>query len=138
MLKSSVKQTAKALSKLDSLLVVLVGIICFFICVNILRVDIAEFMSAFIALWVGIVFAVGGTVKNLLESCIFLFATHPYDIGDKVVISDESLKVLEFGLTSTTFQRGDGTRTLWPNIVLASKPIYNIRRSGGLLFINII
>jgi small-conductance mechanosensitive channel len=133
MLKASVEQTAQALSKLDSLLFVLVSIVSFFLCVNILKYDIKDLMSGILAIWVGLLFAVGGTLKNLLESILFLFGSHPYDVGDKVIIESESLKVIEFGLMSTTFMRNkDSIRMTWPNVVLAGKQIYNVRRSGGM------
>jgi small-conductance mechanosensitive channel len=133
LLKASVEQTEQALAKLDGLLFFLVAIVSFFLCVNILNLDIEAFMKVFIAIWVGLLFAVGGTLKNLLESCIFLFGTHPYDIGDKVFIGEESLKVLEFGLTSTTFERlKDSVSVSFPNPKLACMQIYNVRRSGGM------
>ena len=37
----------------------------------------ASFMTALAGIWLGVVFAVGGTITNLVESIIFLFITHP-------------------------------------------------------------
>jgi small-conductance mechanosensitive channel len=59
-----------------------------------------------ISLWAGLLFAIGGIIKNLVESVIFLFATHPYDVGDRVVIDNQDpVYVKEFGLITTTFTR---------------------------------
>ena len=80
--------------------------------------------------------------KSTFESIIFLLIIHPFDIGDRVFIKldtmdnkaggdcTDNLLVVEMNLMSTVFERWDGVRIYVPNSVLATKPIYNIRRSG--------
>lgn len=80
--------------------------------------------------------------KSTFESIIFLLIIHPFDIGDRVFIKldttdnkaggdcTDNLLVVEMNLMSTVFERWDGVRIYVPNTVLATKPIYNIRRSG--------
>jgi small-conductance mechanosensitive channel len=80
--------------------------------------------------------------KSTFESIIFLLIIHPFDIGDRVYIRldttdnkaggdcTDNLLVVEMNLMSTVFERWDGVRIYVPNNVLATKPIYNIRRSG--------
>ena len=75
--------------------------------------------------------------ENLIQPIMFLFITHPYDVGDRVCIklSDvvENLVVSELNVFSTHFYRWDGTCFFVPNSVLAQTSISNIRRSGPLL-----
>jgi hypothetical protein len=89
-------------------------------------------LSIAISLWVGTLFAVGGVLKNLVESIIFLFFTHPYDVGDRVIIEGETLNVKEFGLMSTTFVRWDGSEIYIANTRLDSNILLNVKRSGPM------
>ncbi|MBW0469140.1 hypothetical protein O181_008855 [Austropuccinia psidii MF-1] len=81
----------------------------------------------------GFSFVFGNAAKNLFESMLFIFSTHPYDVGDQVIIDNSHMFVVEFGLFSTTFRRVDGQIIVAPNSVLSSKKhILNIRRSGSM------
>ncbi|KAL7748728.1 hypothetical protein RI367_005882 [Sorochytrium milnesiophthora] len=75
-------------------------------------------------------FAFGSTAKSLFESLVFIFGTHPYDVGDRVFIENVSLIVKEIGILTTTFRRSDGTLAYFPNSSLLTKPIFNAHRSG--------
>jgi small-conductance mechanosensitive channel len=72
--------------------------------------------------------------SNAINSMIFLFFIHPYDIGDRVFIEIDSkienLVVSELNVFSTVFFRWDGTCVYIPNALLSSKLICNIRRSN--------
>lgn len=50
-------------------------------------------------------FAFSVTCQEFLGSCIFLFVKHPYDVGDRVDISDEQLIVEKISLLYTVFTR---------------------------------
>lgn len=67
--------------------------------------------------------------QNLFDSVIFLFATHPFDTGDRIVVESEILVVKQLGLFSTLFTRWDGTETMIANVKLSSLTITNFRRS---------
>lgn len=74
---------------------------------------------------------------GILQSIIFLFVIHPFDIGDRVLIRlggrEENLVVAELNIFSTTFYRFDGTLFLVPNNVMINTYISNIRRSGNIM-----
>ncbi|KAF9763674.1 Mechanosensitive ion channel protein 10 [Nosema granulosis] len=74
--------------------------------------------------------------SNAINSMIFLFFIHPYDIGDRVFIQidnkTENLVVSELNVFSTVFFRWDGTCVYVPNAVLSGKLICNVRRSGTM------
>lgn len=71
---------------------------------------------------------------NVMQSIIFLFIIHPFDIGDRVFLNIngivENLIVAELNVFSTSFFRWDGTFFFIPNVVLINIPISNIRRSN--------
>ncbi len=83
-------------------------IILLFVCLSIFQIDTTKQMAALISIWVGSLFAIGGTIKDLVENLIFLFITHPYDTGDRVDIDTESYVIKEFHLTTTILTRVDG------------------------------
>ncbi|KAJ1557739.1 hypothetical protein HK096_005614, partial [Nowakowskiella sp. JEL0078] len=120
-LESSLRDTDQAIQKLDDILKVFeFG----------MQIDTKSFLTAAISVWAGVLFAVGGTVKNLLESIIFLFITHPYDVGDRVNIDSTKFVVKEFGMLTTVLKALDGREFYGPNMLLAGKFIQNVRRSG--------
>lgn len=71
---------------------------------------------------------------SVVRALLFLFIIHPFDVGDRVVITlndtEENLMVAELNVFSTLFYRWDGTSVFIPNHVLADRSIANIRRSG--------
>ncbi|OQS53538.1 hypothetical protein EHP00_2674 [Ecytonucleospora hepatopenaei] len=75
--------------------------------------------------------------ENLIQPIMFLFVTHPYDVGDRVLITLggklENLVVSELNVFSTHFYRWDGTCFFVPNSILSQTAICNIRRSGPLM-----
>ena len=78
-------------------------------------------------------FAFAGTVQEFAGSCIFLFVKHPYDVGDRVSISENELIVRHISLLYTQFRRLDTNKIVQiPNIVLNSDWIDNLTRSGCL------
>ncbi|EPQ27583.1 uncharacterized protein PFL1_04721 [Pseudozyma flocculosa PF-1] len=132
-LSTSLKDMSSAISKLDNVLMFIGFIIVVFIWLLIFNgdstVDNIVPLSTFV---VGFSFVFGNSAKNIFESMIFIFATHPYDVGDLVCIDDEWMFVKEFGLLSTVFRTTTNQEIIAPNALLASsKYIYNSRRSGA-------
>lgn len=137
-------------------------------CVLILLIFLALFFGDFLQILTSITtillsfsFAFTESAKHFFESVIFLFVTHPFDVGDRVYVNTnptsgpippislpsggvqltnaspgsgalENLVVLEMNLITTLFERWDGARIYIPNYVLATRPVINIRRSGAL------
>lgn len=129
-LENSIRQSSQAIKKLDSILMVIVIIIALFVCLSIWNVNTTSYLVTFATVWASIVFSVSNVISSLVQSIILLFVSHPYDVGDRVDIDNESFTVVKFGLTSTTFRRSDGKECYVPNSSLTSKTICNIRRSG--------
>ena len=68
-------------------------------------------------------------MAEVLTSIIFLFIKHPYDVGDRVEITEITYTVKEIRLLSTIFLDGNGCLVQAPNTVLNGDLILNIRRS---------
>ncbi|KAF8323535.1 uncharacterized protein EI90DRAFT_3076953 [Cantharellus anzutake] len=121
-LTASLKDISSAVAKLDGVLVVVTLLILFFICLLILNPN--DTVQSLVPL---------ATLVLGFRLLIFIFSTHPFDVGDLVIIDDQVLFVKEFGLFSTVFTRVDGQEIIAPNSLLASsKILHNVRRSGSM------
>ncbi|UZJ55845.1 hypothetical protein CBS101457_005165 [Exobasidium rhododendri] len=132
-LATSIKDMSSAVSKLDGVLLGIALVVIVFIWLLIFNGDntVANIapLSTFV---VGFSFIFGNSAKTLFESMVFIFATHPYDVGDLVCVDDNFMFVVEFGLISTTFRTVVNQYIVAPNAVLAqTKMIINCRRSGN-------
>ncbi|PWN42555.1 hypothetical protein IE81DRAFT_323312 [Ceraceosorus guamensis] len=129
----SLRDMGSAVSKLDGVLMFLGLIIMVFIWLLIFNRDstVANIvpLSTFV---VGFSFVFGNSAKTIFESMIFIFATHPYDVGDLVCVDENWMFVESFGMLSTTFRTVTNQYIVAPNAMLASqKYIFNSRRSGA-------
>lgn len=149
----SMQSIEMALDKVDSIfslvIVLVVGL-----CGAILFGNAAQLLLAMGTFLSGAAFIFSTAARNAFESLVFLLLVHPFDVGDRVFIalgsqilptgatipatmsgSDalDNLVVVEMHLLSTVFERWDGVRLYVPNYILATKPVFNIRRSGPLV-----
>ena len=73
----------------------------------------------FTSLILALSFIFGSSAKNVFECLIFIFAAHPYDAGDRVVIDGQMMIVESVNLLTTIFTRGDGQSICAPNGILS-------------------
>ncbi|CDZ97984.1 Predicted mechanosensitive ion channel [Phaffia rhodozyma] len=133
-LTASLADMSSAIGKMDGVLLGVALIICVFVFLLIFnKSSTVTSLVPVCTFVVGFSFIFANTAKTLFESLIFIFATHPFDVGDLVLIDTDYLFVKEFGLVSTTFRRVDNQEIIAPNALLASaKLIHNIRRSRAM------
>ena len=78
-------------------------------------------------------FVFATTAQEVLGSCIFLFVKHPFDVGDRVDISDSQLVVERISLLFTVFKEIKTHKTTQvANIVLNTIWIDNVSRSKAM------
>ncbi|WFD34624.1 hypothetical protein MCUN1_001465 [Malassezia cuniculi] len=132
-INSSITDMKSAFNALDGVLMFLVLIIVIFIWLSIFtNGQTVSNLVPLTTIVVGFSFVFGNSAKNVFESMIFIFSTHPYDVGDLVCIDDVWMFVTGFHLLSTHFRTVFNETVIIPNAVLASsKYIYNSRRSGS-------
>ncbi|KAI9193310.1 Mechanosensitive ion channel-domain-containing protein [Polychytrium aggregatum] len=132
-IQKSLRDSSQAISTLDNIMKLFVWIITVFLWLGIWSIDTSQFLTVAISVWAGVLFAIGATIKRLVENIIFLFVSHPYDIGDRIELDGDAYFVKEFGLNTTVLRKVDGKETYVPNSTLIDKYIFNIRRSGHQL-----
>ncbi|GAB4842476.1 hypothetical protein Ancab_012450 [Ancistrocladus abbreviatus] len=73
-------------------------------------------------------FVFGDTCKTLLEGIIFAFVKHPFDVGDRCIIDGIEMEVKRMNILTTIFLKmSSREETFYPNSVLATKPIVNLK-----------
>eukprot|EP00833_Pecoramyces_ruminatium_P012618 jgi/Orpsp1_1/1186650/evm.model.d7180000052244.2 len=132
-LRKSMRDSNIALRKLDYLFKFISIIIIVIVVLNVFDYDLSSVYVALSSIWVGAMFAISGTITSLVQSLIFLFITHPFDVGDRIEIDGQAYLVKDFGLTNVTMKKPNGEEIYAPTSELTSKFINNIRRSSPLI-----
>lgn len=78
-------------------------------------------------------FMLEGVIETTIQSIIFIFAAHPFDIGDIIVIGNKDMGMVKsLGWSHSSFY-GPGSRIVYmSNMDIVGKPIMNFRRSGPM------
>jgi small-conductance mechanosensitive channel len=71
----------------DGLIVVIALIILFFIALGVFNIDVTQSLTTFYSLGLAAGFIFKNTAQVLFDSIIFLFVTHAFDSGDRIVLS---------------------------------------------------
>ncbi|KZM26985.1 uncharacterized protein EKO05_0004959 [Ascochyta rabiei] len=132
-INTSMHDVDAAINALDGLLFTMVFIVCIFVFVAFLSPSFVGTLTTSATALLSLSFVFATTAQEILGSCIFLFAKHPYDIGDRVDITSEQLTVEHIALLYTVFKRvANGKTVQIPNIVLNTLWVENITRSKAM------
>lgn len=130
---SSMHDVDQAINVLDNLLCTVVFIVVIFIFVAWLNKNFTTTLATAGTALLSMSFVFAGTAQEVLGSCIFLFVKHPFDVGDRVDVTEVQYVVERMSLLYTVFRRvKDNKRTQVPNIVLNSNWIDNVSRSKAM------
>lgn len=150
------KTAVQQLHKLASSIVIVIIFVVFLLVMELANSKVILFVITQLVL---LGFAFQNTCKTIVESIIFVFIMHPFDIGDRCVIEDVQvinftrpkmvyyyiskktwssnsiyflliqMIVEEMNILTTVFLRYDNEKIYYPNSVLLTKPISNFYRS---------
>ncbi|PHH51317.1 putative MscS family protein C2C4.17c [Ceratocystis fimbriata CBS 114723] len=127
------KDIGQALRAFDEVLTFCVFIASIFIFVLVFQAGFSTTLASAATSILTLSFVFSVTAQEFLGSCIFLFVKHPFDVGDRVEITDTSLMVEKISLLYTVFNRLDRNQVVQiPNIVLNSLWVENISRSKSM------
>ncbi|KAJ9609969.1 hypothetical protein H2200_006299 [Cladophialophora chaetospira] len=130
---SSMRDVDQAIHVLDNLLCTVVFVAVIFVFVAWLNRNFTTTLATAGTALLSMSFVFATTAAEVLGSCIFLFVKHPFDVGDRVDISDVQYVVERMSLLYTIFRRvKDHKKTQVPNIVLNSLWIDNVSRSKAM------
>ncbi|KAI4380788.1 hypothetical protein MLD38_006936 [Melastoma candidum] len=120
------KTAIEELNKLSSAILLVVIIVIWLLLMGFMTTKVLVFISSQLLL---VVFMFGNTAKMVFEAIIFVFVMHPFDVGDRCVIDGVQMVVEEMNILTTVLLRYDNEKIIYPNSVLATKPISNFYRS---------
>lgn len=128
-LRTALNDAESAIAKLDDAIagvIIIVLVVAYFM---IFRVDPNKVLLTVSSFLLATAFAIGSSAKALLESIIFLFVTHPFDIGDRIVLKGVVYTVSKMNLLTTVLKRFDNAILYFSNAYLSTEPLVNLRRS---------
>ncbi|ORZ35632.1 Mechanosensitive ion channel-domain-containing protein [Catenaria anguillulae PL171] len=123
-LADTVLKLDRALAVVAVLVIVIVSVVLWGVSLTAVIVPLGSFLVA-------LSFVFGSTGRGLFEGAVWIFSTHAYDVGDRIIINDGQFQgiVQEINLLYTVIQRWDGFLFFMGNADLAKMQIVNVRRS---------
>jgi len=137
---ASLKDLDSVVSKLDDVFIFIVAIITILVFISLISTSAAGVLTSAGSSVLALSWLFSATAQEFLQSIIFVFVKHPFDVGDRVGIygnTGSELKgddyfVKEIALLYTEFKKMEGHIVQAPNSYLNTLFILNQRRSGGL------
>ncbi|KAI1819647.1 hypothetical protein F4861DRAFT_124317 [Xylaria intraflava] len=137
---ASVKDLDSVITKLDRVFFVIIFIIAVIVFISTISASTAAALASAGTAVLGLAWVLQATAQEFLQSIIFVFVKHPFDVGDRVTIygntgstlQGDDYYVTEISLLYTEFKKMQGHIVQAPNSILNTLFILNHRRSGGL------
>ncbi|KAF1832362.1 hypothetical protein BDW02DRAFT_428947 [Decorospora gaudefroyi] len=137
---ASLKDLDSVVSKLDDVFMFIVLIITIIVFISLISTSASGVLTSAGSTLLALSWLFSATAQEFLQSCIFVFVKHPYDVGDRVMIygntgdlgRGDDYFVKEIALFYTEFKKMQGHVVQAPNSYLNTLFILNHRRSGAL------
>ncbi|KAJ5642025.1 hypothetical protein N7490_006025 [Penicillium lividum] len=132
-LNHSMHDVDQAIGVLDNLLFCVASIIGVLVFISFVTTGFGTVIAAGATSLLSLSFVFSTTCQEVLGSCIFLFVKHPFDIGDRVDVSDKDYIVERISLLFTVFRSiNDHRLTQVPNNILNSLWVDNLTRANAM------
>lgn len=137
---ASLKDLDSVVGKLDNILLFIVLVITVIVFISLISTSASGVLTSAGSSVLALSWLFTATAQEFLQSIIFVFVKHPFDVGDRVTIYGSTGKTLtgddyfvkEISLLFTEFKKMEGHVVQAPNSYLNTLFILNQRRSGGL------
>ncbi|GAO18346.1 hypothetical protein UVI_02043940 [Ustilaginoidea virens] len=137
---ASLKDLDSVVEKLDKVFIFIIIIISAIVFVAIYSKATAAGLASVSTAVLGFAWVLQATAQEFLQSIIFVFVKHPFDVGDRVTIygstgatmRGDDYYVTEISLLYTEFKKLQGHIVQAPNSILNTLFILNQRRSNGI------
>ncbi|KAI2622136.1 hypothetical protein GGS26DRAFT_249181 [Hypomontagnella submonticulosa] len=137
---ASLKDLDSVITKLDRVFFIIIFIIAVIVFISIISASTAAALASAGTAVLGLAWVLQATAQEFLQSIIFVFVKHPFDVGDRVTIygntgslmRGDDYYVTEISLLYTEFKKMEGHIVQAPNSLLNTLFILNHRRSGQL------
>ncbi|EEP76490.1 conserved hypothetical protein [Uncinocarpus reesii 1704] len=137
---ASLKDLDSVVSKLDDVFLFIVVVITILVFLSLISTSAAGVLASAGSTLLALSWLFSATAQEFLQSIIFVFVKHPFDVGDRVSVygntganlTGDDYFVKEIALLYTEFKKMEGHVVQAPNSYLNTLFILNQRRSGGL------
>ncbi|KAH8196373.1 hypothetical protein TruAng_009456 [Truncatella angustata] len=137
---ASVKDVDSVIRRLDQVFVIVVIIITIIVFISLISASAAAALTSAGTVILGLSWLLQATAQEFLQSIIFVFVKHPFDVGDRVTVygntgttgTGDDYYVTAISLLYTEFKKMEGHIVQAPNSVLNTLFILNHQRSGQL------
>lgn len=137
---ASLKDLDSVVAKLDDVFMFIVFVITVLVFISLISTSAAGVLTSAGSAVLALSWLFSATAQEFLQSVIFVFVKHPFDVGDRVGIygntgalgRGDDYFVKEISLLYTEFKKMEGHVVQAPNSYLNTLFILNQRRSGGL------
>ncbi|PQE24731.1 mechanosensitive ion channel family protein [Rutstroemia sp. NJR-2017a WRK4] len=137
---ASLKDLDSVVSKLDDVFIFIVTVITILVFISLISTSASGVLTSAGSTVLALSWLFSATAQEFLQSVIFVFVKHPFDVGDRVTIygntgsklTGDDYFVKEISLLFTEFKKMEGHVVQAPNSYLNTLFILNQRRSGGL------
>ncbi|KND93758.1 putative MscS family protein [Tolypocladium ophioglossoides CBS 100239] len=137
---ASLKDLDSVIEKLDKVFLFIIVVIAVIVFISILSGSAAAGLASAGTSVLGLAWMLQATAQEFLQSIIFVFIKHPFDVGDRVTVygstgakmTGDDYYVTEISLLYTEFKKMQGHIVQAPNSLLNTLFILNQRRSNGL------
>ncbi|KAK4460711.1 Mechanosensitive ion channel-domain-containing protein [Cladorrhinum samala] len=137
---ASLKDLDSVIKKLDEVFMFIIVVIVIIIFISIISGSAAAALTSTGTVILGLSWLLQATAQEFLQSIIFVFVKHPFDVGDRVTVygntgdmmKGDDYYVVEVSLLYTEFKKMQGHVVQAPNSLLNTLFILNQRRSQGL------
>ncbi|EAU32114.1 conserved hypothetical protein [Aspergillus terreus NIH2624] len=137
---ASLKDLDSVVSRLDNVLEFFVIVIALIVLISIISTSAAGVLTSAGSSILALSWLFSATAQEFLQSVVFVFVKHPFDVGDRVTIYGNSgdaglgddYFVKQISLLYTEFKKMQGHVVQAPNSYLNTLFILNQRRSGAL------
>ncbi|KAM5344996.1 hypothetical protein ACJ41O_010858 [Fusarium nematophilum] len=137
---ASLKDLDSVIKKLDKVFLFIIFVITVIVFISILSGSAAAALGSAGTVVLGLAWVLQATAQEFLQSIIFVFVKHPFDVGDRVTVygstgdlmMGDDYYVTEISLLYTEFKKMQGHIVQAPNSLLNNLFILNQRRSNGL------
>lgn len=137
---ASLKDLDSVVGKLDDVFMFIVFVITVLVFISLISTSAAGVLTSAGSSVLALSWLFSATAQEFLQSVIFVFVKHPFDVGDRVAVygntgalgRGDDYFVKEISLLYTEFKKMEGNVVQAPNSYLNTLFIMNQRRSGGL------
>ncbi|KAI9838690.1 MAG: hypothetical protein M1819_005004 [Sarea resinae] len=137
---ASLKDLDSVVSKLDNVLLFVIIVVTILVLISLISTSAAGVLTSAGSSVLALSWLFSATAQEFLQSIVFVFIKHPFDVGDRVsvygntgaLMRGDDYFVKEISLLYTEFKKMEGHVVQAPNSYLNTLFILNQRRSGGL------